>query len=92
MTWQLGARGDWAIIGERVRGHAMLWQGLGLRVNVPPGSGSANGGEVGVKVDPLRGPFWFGLSYSIDRAAVQGSSRRERVETVLFTAGLRHPH
>ena len=91
-TWQLGARGDWAISGEHVRGHAMLWQGFGLRVNVPPGSGSARGGEVGVTVDPSRGPFSFGLSYGVDRAAVSGSTRRETVQTLQLTAGLRHPH
>lgn len=89
VTWQVGGRGEAAIIGASVRGHAMLWRGLGLNVNVPPGSGSARGGEVGVTIDLPPRPFWFGLAYGIDQAEVRGAGRRETVETLTFTAGLR---
>jgi len=93
LTWRLGGRVETAIVGTSVRGYAMLWRGLGLEVNVPPGSGSAHGGEVGVTVDlgpgGGRGPLWVALVYGIDQAQVQGAARRETVETLTLTAGLR---
>jgi len=78
-----------AIAGPSVRGHAMLWRALGLQVNVPPGSGSASGGEVGVTIDLASRPVWLGLAYGIDRAQVRDAAWRETVETLTFTAGLR---
>ena len=89
VTWQLGGRGEVAIAGSGVRGHASLWRGLGLGVNVPPGSGSVRGGEVGVTVDLGPRPFWFALSYGIDQAQVRDAARLETVETLTLTAGLR---
>ena len=91
VTWRLGGRADVAIAGPgpSVRGHAMLWRALGLQVNVPPGSGSASGGEVGVTIDVGPRPLWFGLAYGIDQAQVRDATRRETVETLTFTAGLR---
>ena len=91
ITWRLGARVETAIVGTSVRGHATLWQGLGLDVNVPPGAGTARGGEFGVTVDlgPRGGPLWFALAYGIDRAQVRDAVRRETVETLRLTAGVR---
>ncbi len=91
VTWRLGGRADLAIAGpgSSVRGHAMLWRALGLQVNVPPGSGSASGGEVGVTIDLGPRPVWLGLAYGIDRAQVRDAAWRETVETLTFTAGLR---
>ena len=89
VTWRLGGRADVAIAGPSVRGHAMLWRALGLQVNVPPGSGSASGGEVGVTIDLASRPVWLGLAYGIDRAQVRDAAWRETVETLTFTAGLR---
>ena len=91
ITWRLGGRVETAIVGTSVRGHATLWQGLGLEVNVPPGAGSARGGEVGVTVDlgPGGAPLWFSLEYGIDRAQVRDAGRRETVEALTLTAGLR---
>ena len=86
--WQLGARAETRIVGS-VRGHAMLWQGLGLSVNVPPGSGTARGGEIGATIETRRGgPFRFGIAYSFDHASA-GASRRETVNALIVTAGLR---
>ena len=89
VTWRLGGRADVAIAGPSVRGHALLWRALGLQVNVPPGSGSASGGEVGVTIDLASRPVWLGLAYGIDRAQVRDAAWRETVETLTFTAGLR---
>jgi len=91
ITWRLGGRVETAIVGTSVRGHATLWNGLGLAVNVPPGTGSARGGEVGVTVDlgPGGPPLWFSLEYGIDRAQVRDAGRRETVEALTLTAGLR---
>ena len=91
ITWRLGGRVESAIVGASVRGHATLWQGLGLEVNVPPGGGSARGGEVGVTVDlgPGGAPLWLSLGYGIDRAQVQGAGWRETVQALTLTAGLR---
>lgn len=89
VTWRLGGRGEVAIAGTGVRGHALLWRALGLDVNVPPGSGSAHGGEVGVTVDLESRPFWFGLAYGIDQAQVNRVAERETVKTLTLTAGLR---
>ena len=86
--WQVGARAEAPIVGTSVRGHATLWQGLGLRVNVPPGSGTAGGGEIGATI-MVPGPFRFGIAYSIDHASVQGASRRETVNALIVTAGVR---
>jgi hypothetical protein len=58
---------------------------------VPPGSGTARGGELGVTIDASPRPFWFGLAYGIDQASVTGSSRRETVETLTVSAGVRKP-
>ena len=91
VTWQLGARAEAPIVATSVRGHAMWWGGPVLSVNVPPGSGTILGGELGVTVDMTRGPFWFGLAYGIDQASVQGATRRETVKTLTITAGLRRP-
>ena len=91
VTWRLGGRADVAIAGpgSSVRGHATLWRALGLQVNVPPGSGSASGGEVGVTIDLGPRPFWLGLAYGIDRAQIRDAAWHETVETLTFTAGLR---
>ena len=89
VTWRLGGRGDFALVGSSVRGHAMLWRALALAVNVPPGSGSASGGEVGVTLDLGCRPVWFALAYGIDQAQVEGASWRENVKTLTLTAGLR---
>jgi hypothetical protein len=88
VTWQLGTRGDFVIAGPGVRGHALLWRGTGLDVNVPPGSGSARGGEVGFTIDGPRS-FWLDLSYGIDQARVRDVARRETVEAVTVTVGVR---
>ena len=89
--WQVGARAEAPIV-SRVRGHAMLWQGLGLSVNVPPGSGTARGGEIGATiVMPGVGPFRFGIAYSFDHASVQGASRSETVSALILTAGVLTP-
>jgi len=93
ITWRLGGRVETAIVGTSVLGHATLWHGLGLEVNVPPGAGSARGGEVGVTVDlgprPEGGPLWFALAYGIDQAQVRDAVRRQTVETLRLTAGVR---
>ena len=89
--WQLGARTEAPIVGTTVRGHALLWQGLGLSVNVPPGSGTARGGEFGVTYDMTSRPFWFALAYTIDHASVQSSDRHETVKMLTVTAGVRKP-
>ena len=89
VTWRLGARGDVAIAGTGVRGHATLWRALGLDVNVPPGSGSAHGGEVGVTIDLGPQPLWFALAYGIDQAQVRDAARRETVQTLRLSVGLR---
>jgi hypothetical protein len=89
VTWQLGTRTDVAIAGPGVSGHALLWRGMGLGVNVPPGTGTARGGEVGVTLDLGPRPFWFALVYGIDQAEVRDAARRETVETLTLTAGIR---
>lgn len=89
VMWQVGGRGEAAIIGSSVRGHALLWRGLGLDVSAPPGSGTSQGGEVGVTIDLPPRPFWFGLTYGIDHAQLRGAGWRETVETLTFIAGLR---
>jgi len=89
VTWRLGGRGDFALVGSRVHGHAMLWRALALAVNVPPGSGSASGGELGVTLDLRPRPAWFALAYGIDRAQVNGASWRANINTLTLTAGLR---
>ncbi|MGE5804053.1 MAG: hypothetical protein ACM358_17540 [Gemmatimonadota bacterium] len=88
--WQVGARAEAPIVG-RVRGHAMLWQGLGLSVNVQPGSGTARGGEIGATIVTPGGPFRFGIAYSFDHASVQGASRSETVGALILTAGVLTP-
>jgi len=91
VTWRLGGRGDFALVGSSVRGHAMLWRALALAVNVPPGSGSgsATGGEAGVTLDLGPRPVWFALAYGIDQAQVKGASWRANVNTLTLTAGIR---
>jgi hypothetical protein len=89
VTWRLGGRGELGLAGTGVRGHALLWRALALDVNVPPGAGSARGGEVGVTIDLESRPFWFGLAYGIDQAHVRAAARRETVKTVTLMVGLR---
>ena len=89
VTWRLGGRADVAIAGPSVRGHAALWRALALEVNVPPGSGTAHGGEVGVTIDLGPQPLWFGLAYGIDQAQVRDGVRRETVQTLRLSVGLR---
>lgn len=90
VTWQLGARSEIPVAAS-LHAHAMVWRGLGLSVNVLPGSGTAGGGEVGVTLVPggPGGPFSFGLTYGIDQMSLRGSNRRNTFQTVNFTAGLR---
>jgi hypothetical protein len=90
VMWQLGARVEAPLVGTSVRGHAMLWQGLGLSVNVPPGSGTARGGEIGATL-VTSGPFRFGFAYSVDHASVRGASRSETVRALRVTAGVLTP-
>jgi len=89
LTWRLGGRGDLGVAGTGVSAHALLWRALGVDVNVPPGSGSASGGEVGVTLDLGPRPFWFALAYGIDQAQVRNMGPRETVKTVTLTVGLR---
>ena len=91
VTWRLGGRGDFALVGSSVRGHAMLWRALALAVNLPPGSGSgsASGGEVGLTLNLGPRPVWFALAYGIDQAQVKGASWRANVNTLTLTAGIR---
>jgi len=91
VTWRLGGRGDFALVGSSVRGHAMLWRALALAVNLPPGSGSgsASGGEAGLTLDLGPRPVWFALAYGIDQAQVKGASWRANVNTLTLTAGIR---
>ncbi|HZE93080.1 MAG TPA: hypothetical protein VEZ49_00115 [Gemmatimonadales bacterium] len=89
LTWRLGGRGDLGVAGTGVSGHALLWRALGVDVNVPPGSGSASGGEVGVTLDLGSRPFWFALAYGIDQAQVRNTGPRETVKTLTLTVGLR---
>jgi len=89
VTWRLGGRADVAIAGPSVRGHAVLWRALALDVNVPPGSGSAHGGEVGVTIDLGPQPLWIALAYGIDQAQVRDAARRETVQTLRLSVGLR---
>ena len=88
VMWQVGARAE-TPISARVRGHAMLWQGLGVSVNVASGSGSARGGEIGATY-VTNGPFRFGIAYSIDHASA-GSSRSETVNALIISAGVLTP-
>jgi len=89
VTWRLGGRGDVAIGGTGLRGHALLWRALGLDVNVPPGAGSAHGGELGVTMNLGPRPLWFALAYGIDQAQVRDAVRHETVKTLMLTAGIR---
>jgi len=89
VTWQLGARTEVPITGTNLRWHAMLWRALGLSVNVPPGSGSATGGELGVTFDAAPRPWRFGLAYAVDQASVRNSSRRETARMISLSAALR---
>ena len=89
VTWRLGGRADVPIAGTSVRGQAVLWRALALDVNVPPGSGSAHGGEVGVTIDLGPQPLWFALAYGIDQAQVRDAARRETVQTLRLSVGLR---
>ncbi len=88
VTWRLGARGDVAIAASGVRGYAMLWRALALDVNLPSGSGSAHGGELGVRTDALLRPLWFALAYGIDQAMVRDANRHETVKTLTLTVGV----
>ncbi len=88
VTWRLGARGDVALAGSGVRGYAMLWRALALDVNLPSGSGSAHGGELGVRTDALLRPLWFALAYGIDQAMVRDANRHETVKTLTLTVGV----
>jgi hypothetical protein len=87
VTWRLGARGDVAI-ASGVRGYAMLWRALALDVNLPAGSGSAHGGELGVRTDVGLRPFWLSMAYGVDQAVVRDANRRETVETLTLTVGV----
>lgn len=88
VSWQFGARAA-APLSDRVRGYASLWRGVVLSVNVPPGSGSTTGVEAGLTVEPGLGPLWLGLAYGVDRSSVSGSSRRETLQALTITVGLR---
>jgi hypothetical protein len=88
VTWRLGARGDVAIAGPGVRGYAMLWRSLALDVNLPSGSGSAHGGEIGVRTDVGHPPFWVAMSYGLEQAAVRDATRHETFKTLTLTVGV----
>ena len=88
VTWRLGARGDVPLAGSGVRGYAMLWRALALDVNLPSGSGSAHGGELGVRTDALLRPFWLAMAYGIDQAVVRDANRHETVKTLTLTVGV----
>ena len=88
VTWRLGARGDFPISSAGVRGYGVLWHALGLDVNLPSGSGSANGGELGVRTDAGLGPLWLALAYGIDKAVVRDANRHETVKTLTLTVGV----
>jgi hypothetical protein len=88
VTWRLGARGDVALASSGVHGYALLWRALALDVNLPAGSGSAHGGEIGVRTDALLRPLWLAMAYGIDQAVVRDANRRETVKTLTLTVGV----
>src|SRR5438045_2241689 len=53
------------------------------------GVATARCGEAGVTLQTSDRPWWFRVSYGIDRSAVAGASRRETVEEFTLTVGIR---
>jgi len=88
VTWRLGVRGDVAISRSGVRGYAMLWRALGLDVNLPSSSGSAHGGEIGVRTDVGLRRLWLAMAYGVDQAVVPDANRSETVKTLTLTVGV----
>jgi|SRR5881394_247939 len=93
VTWLLGVRVESGLVstrGSTVRGDVGLWRALALSANVGSTDGQAGrGGEAGVTLQTSDRPWWFRVSYGIDRSAVAGASRRETVEEFTLTVGIR---
>jgi len=87
--WEGRVRAAAPFVGSAVLGYVELWRALGADVNVPEAFDHAQGGEVGMVARLARAPVEARLAYRIDRAVLGGGSRRETVDGVVVTVGVR---
>jgi hypothetical protein len=87
--WEGRVRAAAPFVGSAVLGYVELWRALGADVNVPEAFDHAQGGEAGMVVRLARAPLEARLAYRIDRAVLGGGSRRETVDGVVVTVGVR---
>jgi hypothetical protein len=90
LVWSLGVRAETPIVGPAVSGHVALWRALASGANVGSDEGGASrGGDAGITLLLPGRPWWVRLAYAIDRSVVDGAGRRETVEELTLTVGVR---
>lgn len=87
--WEARARAEGALVAPAVRGYVELWRALSADVNVPEPFDHAQGGEVGMGLQPARGRVRARIAYRIEHAAFGGGTRIETVEQFVLGLGLK---
>jgi hypothetical protein len=87
--WEGKVRAETPFVGSAVLGYVELWRAFGANVNVPEAFDHAQGGEAGMVMRLARAPVEARLAYRIDQAVLGGGTRRETVDGVVITVGVR---
>lgn len=88
VLWEGRARAEGLLVVPAVRGYVELWRAFSADVNVPESFDHAQGGEVGMRLRPARGPLHARIAYRIEHAGFGGGTRVETVEQFVLGLGL----
>lgn len=87
--WDVRLVGELPLVPGVVTGYAEVTQTLAASVNVAEPWGTGHGGEAGMQVAPRHLPIWFRLAYRMDVAKLGDGTRREMVDGVTVSVGVR---
>ena len=91
VLWEVRARAALGLINRVAHGHVELWRAFAASVNLPQPFGHAQGGAIGVTIQPPATPWQLGLDYQVDDVEFDGAGQRETLEAVTVRVGLAVP-
>jgi len=87
VLWEVRARAALSLINRVARGDVELWRALGATVNIPQPFAHAQGGAVGLTIQPPATPWQVGLDYQVDDVEFGGAGPRQTLEAVTVRLG-----
>lgn len=89
--WEARSRAEGGLVGAVVTGYAEFWRALSAQVNLPEAFDYAQGGEIGLRLRPSRGPLCARLAYQVDYAQLGGGAQVRTLETLVAGVGIVFP-